>query len=169
MSNVYVVIMAGGIGSRFWPKSRTANPKQFLDILNTGKTLIQLTYDRFRTIVPEENFYVVTADDYEEQVQQQLPDLMDYQILKEPVRRNTAPCIAYACDKIYQRDPNATVIITPADHLILQEDRFITVIAKCIDFVANNEKLITIGLKPTKPSTGYGYIQYIDLYRKALA
>ena len=162
MSNVYVVIMAGGIGSRFWPKSRTANPKQFLDILNTGKTLIQLTYDRFRTIVPEENFYVVTADDYEEQVQQQLPDLMDYQILKEPVRRNTAPCIAYACDKIYQRDPNATVIITPADHLILQEDRFITVIAKCIDFVANNEKLITIGLKPTKPSTGYGYIQYID-------
>lgn len=162
MSNVYVVIMAGGIGSRFWPKSRTANPKQFLDILNTGKTLIQLTYERFRTIVPEENFYVVTADDYETLVQEQLPDLVDYQILKEPVRRNTAPCITYACDKIYQRDPNATVIITPADHLILQEDRFLTVIAKCIDFVSNNNLLVTIGLKPTKPSTGYGYIQYVD-------
>lgn len=162
MSNVYVVIMAGGIGSRFWPKSRTANPKQFLDILNTGKTLIQLTYDRFRTIVPEENFYVVTSNDYETLVQEQLPDLMDYQILKEPVRRNTAPCITYACDKIYQRDPNATVIITPADHLILQEDRFLTVIAKCIDFVSHNDLLVTIGLKPTKPSTGYGYIQYVD-------
>ena len=162
MSNVYVVIMAGGIGSRFWPKSRTGNPKQFLDILNTGKTLIQLTYDRFRTIVPEENFYVVTADDYEDLVKEQLPDLVDYQILKEPVRRNTAPCITYACDKIYQRDPNATVIITPADHLILQEDRFLTVIAKCIDFVSNNGLLVTIGLKPTKPATGYGYIQYID-------
>ena len=160
MSNVYVVIMAGGIGSRFWPMSRTGNPKQFLDILNTGKTLIQLTYDRFRPIVPEENFYVVTADDYEDLVKDQLTDLMDYQILKEPVRRNTAPCIAYACDKIYQRDPKATVIITPADHLILQEDRFLTVIAKCIDFVEHNEKLVTIGLKPTKPSTGYGYLQY---------
>ena len=132
MSNVYVVIMAGGIGSRFWPKSRTGNPKQFLDILNTGKTLIQLTYDRFRTIVPEENFYVVTADDYEDLVKEQLPDLVDYQILKEPVRRNTAPCITYACDKIYQRDPNATVIITPADHLILQEDRFLTVVVSFI-------------------------------------
>ncbi len=162
MSNVYVVIMAGGIGSRFWPKSRVGNPKQFLDILNTGKTLIQLTYERFRTIVPEENFYVVTSDDYETLVQEQLPDLVDYQILKEPVRRNTAPCIAYACDKIYQRDPNATVIITPADHLILQEDRFITVIAKCIEFVSHNDLLVTIGLKPTKPSTGYGYIQYVD-------
>ena len=162
MSNVYVVIMAGGIGSRFWPKSRVGNPKQFLDILNTGKTLIQLTYERFRTIVPEENFYVVTSDDYETLVQEQLPDLVDYQILKEPVRRNTAPCIAYACDKIYQRDPNATVIITPADHLILQEDRFITVIAKCIEFVSHNDLLVTIGLKPTNPSTGYGYIQYVD-------
>ena len=95
-------------------------------------------------------------------MQEQLPDLVDYQILKEPVRRNTAPCITYACDKIYQRDPNATVIITPADHLILQEDRFLTVIAKCIDFVSNNNLLVTIGLKPTKPSTGYGYIQYVD-------
>jgi mannose-1-phosphate guanylyltransferase len=162
MSNVYVVIMAGGIGSRFWPKSRTAKPKQFLDILNTGKTLIQLTYERFLPIVPEENIYVVTADDYEDLVREQLPDLVDHQILKEPVRRNTAPCITYACDKIYQRDPNATVIISPADHLILQEDRFLTVIAKCLDFVSNNGLLITLGLKPTKPATGYGYIQYLD-------
>lgn len=162
MSDVYVVIMAGGIGSRFWPKSRTGNPKQFLDILDTGKTLIQLTYERFRPIVPEENFYVVTSTDYEDLVKEQLPDLLDYQILKEPVRRNTAPCITYACDKIYQRDPNATVIITPADHLILQEDRFLTVIAKCLDFVQHNDKLVTIGLKPTKPATGYGYIQHIE-------
>lgn len=162
MSNVYVVIMAGGIGSRFWPKSRTGYPKQFLDILNTGKTLIQLTYERFRPIVPEENFYVVTSADYDTLVKEQLPDLMDYQILKEPVRRNTAPCITYACDKIYQRDPNAIVIITPADHLILQEDRFLTVIAKCLEFVAHHDLLVTIGLKPTKPATGYGYIQHIE-------
>lgn len=162
MSNVYVVIMAGGIGSRFWPKSRTSYPKQFLDILDTGKTLIQLTYERFLPIVPKENIYVVTADDYESLVKEQLPDLNDYQILKEPVRRNTAPCIAYACDKIYQRDHNATVIISPADHLILQEDRFLTVIARCIDYVSNNGLLVTLGLKPTKPATGYGYIQYVD-------
>jgi mannose-1-phosphate guanylyltransferase len=162
MGNVYVVIMAGGIGSRFWPKSRSANPKQFLDILNTGKTLIQLTYERFLPIVREENIYVVTADDYEGLVKEQLPDLTDDQILKEPVRRNTAPCITYACDKIYQRDPNATVIISPADHLILNEDRFLTVISKCLDFVSDNGVLVTLGLKPTKPATGYGYIQYLD-------
>ena len=162
MSNVYVAIMAGGIGSRFWPKSRTARPKQFLDILNTGKTLIQLTYERFLNMVPKENIYVVTAADYEKQVKEQLPDLADYQILKEPMRRNTAPCITYACDKIYARDPNATVIISPSDHLILQEERFLAVISRCIDFVTDNGLLVTIGIKPTKPATGYGYIQFND-------
>ncbi|MDB5283239.1 MAG: mannose-phosphate guanylyltransferase [Bacteroidota bacterium] len=162
MSNVYVAIMAGGIGSRFWPKSRTARPKQFLDILNTGKTLIQLTYERFLNMVPKENIYVVTASDYEQQVKEQLPDLADYQILKEPMRRNTAPCITYACDKIYARDPNATVIISPSDHLILQEDKFLAVISRCIDFVSDNGLLVTIGIKPTKPATGYGYIQFND-------
>ena len=162
MSNVYVAIMAGGIGSRFWPKSRTARPKQFLDILNTGKTLIQLTYERFLNMVPKENIYVVTAADYEQQVKEQLPGLADYQILKEPMRRNTAPCITYACDKIYAADPNATVIISPSDHLILQEEKFLAVISRCIDFVSDNGLLVTIGIKPTKPATGYGYIQFND-------
>jgi mannose-1-phosphate guanylyltransferase len=162
MSNVYVAIMAGGIGSRFWPKSRTAKPKQFLDILNTGKTLIQLTYERFVKIVPKENIYVVTNAEYTPLVKEQLPDLTDSQILKEPVRRNTAPCITYACDKIYARDKSATIIVSPSDHLILQEDRFKDVIARSIDFVKDNGYLVTIGVKPTKPATGYGYIQFIE-------
>lgn len=162
MSNVYVVIMAGGIGSRFWPKSRTAKPKQFLDILNTGKTLIRLTYERFLPIVPNENIYVVTSEDYVPLINEQLPELKPNQILKEPVRRNTAPCIAYACDKIYASNPDATIIISPADHIILQEEKFLKVIEKCIDFVADNGLLVTLGIKPTKPATGYGYIQYID-------
>lgn len=160
MSNIYVAIMAGGIGSRFWPESRAAKPKQFLDILNTGKTLIQLTYERFLKLVPKENIYVVINDDYETILKEQLPELAENQILKEPVRRNTAPCITYACDKIYNRDKNATVIISPSDHLILQEERFLEVTRKCIDFVSNNTFLVTLGVKPSKPATGYGYIQH---------
>lgn len=162
MSSVYVAIMAGGIGSRFWPQSRTAKPKQFLDILNTGKTLIQLTYERFLQIVPKENIYVVTNHEYDALVKEQLPGLTDSQILKEHVRRNTAPCITYACDKIYAKDPNATVIVAPSDHLILQENDYLEVIKRCTQFVSNNGYLVTIGIKPAKPSTGYGYIQYID-------
>lgn len=162
MGNVYVAIMAGGIGSRFWPESRTARPKQFLDILNTGKTLIQLTFERFLKLVPKENIYVVTNAEYEALVKEQLPELADHQILREPVRRNTAPCITYACDKIYAKDKDATVLITPADHLILNEDKFVAVIDKCIDFVSNNTFLVTLGVKPTKPATGYGYIQFED-------
>src|SRR5687768_5744282 len=131
MSNTYVVIMAGGIGSRFWPESRIAKPKQFLDILNTGKTLIQLTYQRFLNLVPKENIYVVTARDYEKLVKEQLPDLQDSQILKEPVRRNTAPCITYACDKIYAKDKNATIIVAASDHLILEEKKFLDVVSQC--------------------------------------
>jgi mannose-1-phosphate guanylyltransferase len=160
MSNVYVAIMAGGIGSRFWPQSRTAKPKQFLDILNTGQTLIQLTYSRFLGLVPKENIYVVTSEDYLELVKEQLPNVTDEQILKEPVRRNTAPCIAYACDKIYAKDKDATVVITPSDHIILESDKFLDIIGKCVKFVSANECLVTIGMKPTKPSTGYGYIQF---------
>jgi mannose-1-phosphate guanylyltransferase len=113
-------------------------------------------------MVPKENIYVVTAADYEQQVKEQLPGLADYQILKEPMRRNTAPCITYACDKIYAADPNATVIISPSDHLILQEEKFLAVISRCIDFVSDNGLLVTIGIKPTKPATGYGYIQFND-------
>ena len=130
MSNVYVAIMAGGIGSRFWPKSRVAKPKQFLDILNTGKTLLQMTYDRFLNIVPQENIYVVTADAYQDLVKEQLPQMGDSQILKEPMRRNTAPCITYACDKIYAKDKNATIIVAASDHLILEEKKFLDVVDK---------------------------------------
>lgn len=162
MSNTYVVIMAGGIGSRFWPESRIAKPKQFLDILNVGKTLVQLTYRRFLEIVPKENIYIVTADSYENLVKEQLPGLKDSQILKEPIRRNTAPCIMYACDKIYAKDKNATIIIAASDHLILEEKKFLDVVSMCIDFVWDNSYLITIGIKPTKPATGYGYIQFAD-------
>lgn len=154
--------MAGGIGSRFWPESRIAKPKQFLDILNTGKTLIQLTYQRFLSLVPKENIYVVTADSYEKLVKEQLPDLTDSQILKEPIRRNTAPCITYACDKIYAKDKDATIIIAASDHLILEEKKFLDVVSKCIDFVKDNSYLVTIGIMPTKPATGYGYIQFTD-------
>jgi mannose-1-phosphate guanylyltransferase len=154
--------MAGGIGSRFWPESRTAKPKQFLDILNTGKTLIQMTYDRFLNIVPKENIYVVTSDAYASLVKEQLPGVSDQQILKEPMRRNTAPCITYACDKIYARDKDATVVIAASDHLILEETRFLEVVSKCVDFVKDNSYLVTIGIKPAKPSTGYGYIQFQD-------
>jgi len=162
MSNTYVAIMAGGIGSRFWPESRTAKPKQFLDILNTGKTLIQMTYERFLKIVPAQNIYVVTSDSYEKLVKEQLPALTDSQILKEPMRRNTAPCVTYVCDKIYAKDKDATIIVAASDHLILEEQKFLDVVAKCIDFVKDNSYLVTIGIKPTKPATGYGYIQFQD-------
>jgi mannose-1-phosphate guanylyltransferase len=162
MSNVYVAIMAGGIGSRFWPKSRTAKPKQFLDILNIGKTLIQLTYERFEKIVPRENIYIVANDDYADLIKEQLPAISDSHILKEPVRRNTAPCITYACSKIYAKDKDATIIVAPSDHLIMNEDKYQEVINSCIRFVSNNTFLVTIGIKPTKPATGYGYIQFLD-------
>lgn len=162
MNNVHVVIMAGGIGSRFWPQSRTALPKQFLDILNTGKTLIQITYERFADVCPKENIHVVTFEEYEALVKEQLPELTNEQILKEPVRRNTAPCIAYACDKIYAQFPEAIIIVVPSDHLILKEEKFLETLAKCIEFTEKNNALVTLGIKPTKPSTGYGYIQYND-------
>lgn len=160
MSNTYVAIMAGGIGSRFWPKSRAAKPKQFLDLLNTGKTLIQMTYERFLNLVPAEHVYVVINEDYEAVLKEQIPSLDDNRILKEPVRRNTAPCITYVCDKIYALDKNATIIVSPSDHLILQEDKFFDTISRCIDFVSDNSYLVTIGMKPTRPATGYGYIQF---------
>ncbi|MFN8276789.1 MAG: mannose-1-phosphate guanylyltransferase [Chitinophagales bacterium] len=160
MKQVYVVIMAGGIGSRFWPKSRTAKPKQFLDILGTGNTLLQMTYERFAPICEPENIFMVTIDEYRALVQEQLPHLGEEQILEEPIRRNTAPCIAYACDKIYARDPDARIIVVPSDHLILYEDKFLATIKKCLDFVEKNEALVTLGIKPMRPSTGYGYIQF---------
>lgn len=156
----YVVIMAGGIGSRFWPMSRTNYPKQFLDILNTGKTLIQATFDRFAAFVPAENIYVVTSAEYVNIVKKQLPDLPLQNILGEPSRKNTAPCIAYISFKLLQLDPNATMVVAPADHLILDNIAFKKVCLEALSFVNKHNALITLGIKPTYPNTGYGYIQY---------
>jgi mannose-1-phosphate guanylyltransferase len=154
--------MAGGIGSRFWPISRAAHPKQFIDILGTGKTLIQNTYDRFLKIVPAENIFIVTNENYHELVQQQLPGIADRQILGEPVMRNTAPCIAYACHKINMLDPNASIVVAPSDHLILNTEGFIKDITNSLEAASRNNCLITLGIKPSRPDTGYGYIQFTD-------
>ena len=152
--------MAGGIGSRFWPASRTHLPKQFLDILGTGKTLIQSTYERFLNICPKENIFILTNKNYMSLVKEQLPDLTDDQILGEPARKNTAPCIAYVSNKIKLKDPKANIIVAPSDHIVLNENEFIRIANKAIDFAANNDALITLGIVPTRPDTGYGYIQY---------
>jgi mannose-1-phosphate guanylyltransferase len=152
--------MAGGIGSRFWPMSRTNFPKQFLDILGTGRTLIQSTYDRFEQFIPKENIYVVTSQDYEAIVKEQLPELPVDNILSEPSRKNTAPCIAYISFKLIQKDPEASLIVAPADHLILDNKAFVKVCFEALNFVAKHNAFLTLGIKPTYPNTGYGYIQY---------
>lgn len=160
--NNYCVIMAGGIGSRFWPMSRNVHPKQFLDILGTGRTLIQQTYDRFLKICPKENIYIVTNEIYVDLVKQQLPGLTNQQILGEPYRKNTAPCIAYASYKIAKENPNANMVVAPSDHIILKEDAFINAITKALGFTEKRECLLTLGIQPGRPDTGYGYIQFID-------
>jgi mannose-1-phosphate guanylyltransferase len=151
--------MAGGIGSRFWPLSRKAKPKQFLDILGTGTTLIQQTFERFSKFIPVENILVVTSVRYKELVLQQLPSLKESQVLLEPLRRNTAPCLAYAAYKIKTINPDANLIVAPSDHLILKEEEFIRQIKNGIDFIKTNNALLTLGIKPNRPETGYGYIQ----------
>ena len=158
--SIYVAIMAGGIGSRFWPLSRVDYPKQFLDILGTGKTLIQQTFDRFSKLVPLENIFVVTANEYIDITREQLPQLPVENILGEPFRKNTAPCIAYISFKLQQKDPEASLIVAPADHLILHEDRFLEVVDDALGFVNHFNALITIGITPTYANTGYGYIQH---------
>ncbi len=155
----YCVIMAGGIGSRFWPLSRTSKPKQFLDILGTGQTLLQQTFDRFSKVIPRENIFIVTNADYGSLVKEQLPDISDNQVLLEPMRRNTAPCIAYANHKINLIDPDAKIVVAPSDHLILKENEFLEVVKKGIQFVSENDSLLTLGIQPSRPETGYGYIQ----------
>ena len=159
--NHYAIIMAGGIGSRFWPISRTSHPKQFIDILGTGKTLIQNTYDRFLKICPKENIYILTNEIYTELVKKQLPDISDQQILTEPVMRNTAPCIAYGSFKIESLNPDAAIVVAPSDHLIL-EAAFLSTIEKSLKAASGNDCLITLGIKPSRPDTGYGYIQYTN-------
>jgi mannose-1-phosphate guanylyltransferase len=160
MKDFYVIIMAGGIGSRFWPISRTECPKQFIDILGTGKTLIQSTYERFLKIVPKENIYIVTNENYTKLVKQQLPDLNDQQILGEPIMRNTGPCVAYACHKINRINPNASIVVSPSDHLILDSAEFLKDITKSLETASRYDCLITLGIKPSRPDTGYGYIQF---------
>ncbi|MBL7923025.1 MAG: mannose-1-phosphate guanylyltransferase [Bacteroidia bacterium] len=162
MKNNYCVIMAGGVGSRFWPMSRNARPKQFLDVLGTGKTLIQQTYERFLKICPKENIIIVTNADYTATVLQQLPDLKPDQVLGEPLRRNTAPCIAYAANKILKRNPQANMVVAPSDHIIMKEEAFIEALRGCLAFTEQQEVLLTLGIKPSRPDTGYGYIQFID-------
>jgi mannose-1-phosphate guanylyltransferase len=159
----YVAIMAGGIGSRFWPMSRTDMPKQFLDILNIGRTLIQSTYDRFAKFIPIENIYVVTSTSYKDIVKAQLPNLPIENILCEPSRKNTAPCIAYISYKLAQLDAHANLICAPADHLITETQAFIDTCTSALKFTANIKALVTLGIKPTNPNTGYGYIQYESL------
>lgn len=160
--DIYVAIMAGGIGSRFWPYSRVNKPKQFLDVLNTGESLMQLSYNRFKHVCPIENIYIVTNEDYIDLVKEQLPEIKDDQILAEPVRRNTAPCIAYVSQKIYAKNRNAKIVVSPSDHLILKELDFIKTIESALTFVENHEVLLTLGIQPTRPDTGYGYIQHED-------
>ncbi|MDR1937109.1 MAG: mannose-1-phosphate guanylyltransferase [Tannerellaceae bacterium] len=162
MKDNYCVIMGGGIGSRFWPFSRVSYPKQFLDFFGSGRSLLQMTFDRFAKIIPEENIYVVTNELYFSLVKEQLPDIQDNQVLLEPSRRNTAPCIAYAAYHIKACNPNANIVVAPSDHLILKEDVFLRDVQKGLEFVKENRALVTLGIKPSRPETGYGYIQSSD-------
>src|SRR5574344_1121387 len=157
-NNTHIVIMAGGIGSRFWPISTPEYPKQFIDILGVGKTLIQLTVERFQPICPVENMWVVTNERYAEIVKQQIPDIPDENILKEPEARNTAPCIAYACWKIKKKDEDANIVVTPSDAIVMNVAEYQRIIAKALDFTSKKDTIVTVGIKPTRPETGYGYI-----------
>lgn len=160
--NLYIVLMAGGIGTRFWPYSRNAKPKQFLDVLNTGKTLLQATYERYLPICEPENIFVVTHEEHSHLVRSQLPDLKAEQVILEPMRKNTAPCIAYAASRIRKLNPEAVMVVSPSDHLILNEKEFLQTIQKAIEQAQTQDKLITLGIHPTRPETGYGYIQFLE-------
>ncbi len=156
----YVAIMAGGIGSRFWPSSRTSFPKQFLDILNTGKTLIQWTYERYAAFIPAENIFVVTAQEYSAIVKEQIPEIDIANIVAEPSRKNTAACVAYISFKLLQKDPDANLIVAPSDHLVLDTPEFERVSLQALDFAEHLKAFVTLGIKPSYPNTGYGYIQH---------
>lgn len=159
-ANNYAVIMAGGVGERFWPMSRTSRPKQFIDILGTGKTLIHQTYERFVDICLPENIYIVTNKKYKSLVLEQIPGLQEQQVICEPTRKNTAPCIAYAAYKIHALNPQARIVVAPSDHIILKEEVFKNIIRDALKAAENNDWLITLGITPSRPDTGYGYIQY---------
>lgn len=159
--NNHLVIMAGGVGSRFWPMSTPECPKQFIDVMGCGRTFIQLTLDRFRGIVPNENVWVVTSESYRDIVREQLPDISSDHILLEPCRRNTAPCIAYVSWRIKQIAPDANLIITPSDHIVTDVIEFQRVMRLALDFTSANDAILTLGMKPTRPETGYGYIERV--------
>jgi len=161
MKHHYAIIMAGGVGTRFWPMSTTQHPKQFLDILGTGQTLLQQTYARMLKVCANDHIYVVTSKQYEELVAEQLPALPKDNILCETARKNTAPCVAYASYKIHKRDPKAITVVAPSDHLIRKEETFVKAIKSCYHKAEKHDCLITLGIKPTRPDTGYGYIQFI--------
>lgn len=155
--------MAGGVGSRFWPFSTQENPKQFLDILGIGKSLIQLTFERLSKVCPKDQIFIVTNDDYADLIDQQLPETPKDNILFEPVRRNTAPCVAYGCYKIHDKNPNANILVAPSDHLIIKEEDYLNAIRAAFNSCSNDDILITLGITPTRPDTGYGYIQATDI------
>ena len=158
----HLVIMAGGIGSRFWPMSTPERPKQFVDVIGCGRTLLQLTMDRFEGIVPPENVWIVTSSAYAEIVHEQLPEVPEGNILKEPCRRNTAPCIAYVSWRIKAQDPRANIVVTPSDHIVMDKAEFQRVVQSSLQFASESDAIVTLGMKPTRPETGYGYIQ-VDL------
>lgn len=155
----HVVIMAGGVGSRFWPMSTVDRPKQFIDVLGVGRSLLQLTFDRFRGICAPENVWVVTNRQYSDLVREQLPDVPSGNILLEPCRRNTAPCIAYVSWRIKSQDSRANIVVTPSDHIVVDVDEFRRVVCSCMSFTSQSDAIVTLGMKPTRPETGYGYIQ----------
>ena len=158
-TNNHLVIMAGGVGSRFWPMSTAERPKQFIDVLGVGRSLLQLTVERFRGICPPENVWVLTNQRYADIVKEQLPEVPTQNILLEPCRRNTAPCIAYASWRIKSQCPKANVVVTPSDHIVTNEEEFQRVIRSCLSFTAESDAIVTLGMKPDRPETGYGYIQ----------
>jgi mannose-1-phosphate guanylyltransferase len=159
--NHYIIIMAGGIGTRFWPISKKSFPKQFMDILGTGQSLITQTYKRFAHFIPKENIYIVANTDYTSLIKEHIPDIQDQQILSEPMGKNTAPCIAFASYFIKQKNPNAVCMVAPSDHLITDEPEFAKTCIKALEFASSNNGLITLGIKPSRPDTGYGYIQFL--------
>ncbi len=158
-NNNNLVIMAGGVGSRFWPMSTPECPKQFIDVMGCGRTFIQLTFDRFKGVVAPENVWVVTSKQYADIVKRQLPEVPEDNILLEPCRRNTAPCIAYVSWRIKKKNPKANLVITPSDHMVTDQEEFRRVISSALDFTAETDAIVTLGMHPTRPETGYGYIQ----------
>ena len=158
-NNNHVVIMAGGVGSRFWPMSTTDFPKQFIDVLGCGKTLLQLTVERFRDVCGVENMWIVTSAAYAELVKGQLPDINPEHILLEPCRRNTAPCIAYVSWKIKAKNPKANIVVTPSDHIVMDLREFVRVVNSALKFTADSDAIVTLGMQATRPETGYGYIE----------